>query len=105
MSNNQYSNLAMAISELQKRGFTHNFSVNDNGQLEEHKGKFYSFSEVELIEFHRFDGMTNPSDDSILYAIKTRSGLKGTVVDSYGANGSEVTSRFMNRVAGKQFDI
>lgn len=105
MRNNQYSNLAKAISELQKIGFTHNFSVNENGKLEEHKGKYYSSSEVELIEFHRFDGMTNPEDDSILYVVKTSSGLKGMVVDSYGSDGSEITSKFMNKVAQKQFDL
>lgn len=48
--------------------------------------------------------MTNPADDSILYAVETSSGLKGTVVDSYGHDGSEVTSKFMNKVVQKQFD-
>jgi hypothetical protein len=105
MSNNQYSNLATAVNELLKKGFTRNFFINKNGQLEEHKGKCYSSSEVELVEFHRFDGMTNPSDDSILYAVNTSSGEKGIVVDSYGSNGSELTSKFMNKVAQKQFDI
>lgn len=104
MSNNQYSTLVAAITELQKRGFTHNFRVNENCQLEEQKGKCYLPTQVELVEFHRFDGMTNPSDDSILYAVKTSSGLKGMVVDSYGYNGSEITSRFMNEVAQRQFD-
>lgn len=104
MSNNQYSTLASGINDLRKRGFTHNFFVNKNGQLEEHTGKFYSTSEVELLEFHRFDGMTNPADDSILYAIQTRSGEKGTVVDSYGSDGSEITSKFMNNVAQRQFN-
>lgn len=99
MNNNRYDTLASAINQLQKRGFTHNFWVNENGQLEEQKGIYYSPSDVELLEIHRFDGMTNPADDSILYAVKTHSGLKGTVVDSYGHDGSEITSEFMNKVA------
>ena len=104
MSNNQYSTLVQGINELRKKGFTHNFFVNEEGQLEEHSGKYYTASQVELVEFHRFDGMTNPSDDSILYAIKTNSGERGTVVDSYGSDGSEITSKFMNKVAQKQYD-
>jgi hypothetical protein len=104
MNNNKYDTLATAINQLQKRGFTHNFRVNENGQLEEQKGKYYSPTDVELLEIYRFDGMTNPADDSILYAVKTNSGLKGTVVDSYGHDGSEVTSKFMNKVVQKQFD-
>lgn len=66
MSNNQFSTMLSAITELQKRGFTHNFHVNENCQLEEQKGRYYLPKQVELVEFHRFDGMTNPSDDSIL---------------------------------------
>ncbi len=104
MSNNQYSTLSEAINDLQKRGFTQNFSINTSGQLKSSKGELFSFSEVELVEFHRFDGMTNPNDDSILYAVKTNSGLHGTVVDSYGHDGSEITSNFMNKVAQKQFN-
>ncbi len=100
----QASTLSAAYNELRKRGFTHNFSVNKNGQPEGQKGIYFSPTEVDLVEFHRFDGMTNPSDDSILYAVKTASGFKGTVVDSYGYDGSEVTSGFMNKVAQKQFD-
>lgn len=103
MSNNQFSTLVTAITELQKRGFTHNFCITENGLLKGEKNNFYSPTQVELVEFHRFDGMTNPSDDSILYAVKTSSGLKGMVVDSYGHDGSEITSRFMNTVAQKQF--
>lgn len=104
MRNNQFSTLSIAINELLKRGFTHNFRVNENGMLEEKKGEYYTPNQVELIEFHRFDGMTNPADDSILYAVKTSSGLKGTVIDSYGHDGSEITSKFMNSVSQKQFD-
>ena len=104
MSNNQFSTMVSAITELQKRGYTHNFHVNENCQLEEQKGRYYPPTQVELVEFHRFDGMTNPSDDSILYVVKTSSGLKGIVVDSYGYNGSDITSKFMNEVAQKQFD-
>ncbi len=102
--NNQYSTLVEALKNLASRGYTHNCRVNRYGQLEESKTEHYLPSEVELHEFHRFEGETNPSDTSILYAIKTNSGEKGTVVDSYGVDGSEVTSKFMNKIAQKQFD-
>lgn len=51
MKNNQYDTLATAINQLQKRGFTHNFRINENGQMEEQKGKFYSPNEVGLVSF------------------------------------------------------
>ncbi|WP_430973585.1 hypothetical protein [Sunxiuqinia rutila] len=102
--NNQYATMVEALKELDKRGYTHNFRVNEYGQLEENRTRHYPPSEVELHEFHRFEGATNPSDMSIVYAVQTKSGTKGTVVDSYGAGGSAVTSKFMNSIDQKQFE-
>ncbi|QGY47689.1 phosphoribosylpyrophosphate synthetase [Maribellus comscasis] len=102
--NNQYETLVEALEQLKERGYTHNFQVNEHGQLIEDKEGFFFPSEVELHEFHRFEGDTNPADMSILYAVQTSTGLKGTVVDAYGAEGSEVISKFMNQANQKQFD-
>jgi hypothetical protein len=99
MNNNNYNNLAEATEKLKDKGFSANFRVNDNKLLEDGEKHTFKPSEVELVEFHRFEGMTNPADSSILYAVKTSSGLKGIVVDSYGADGSEITSEFMNQTS------
>lgn len=96
--NNQYSTLAEAIEELKKSGYSANFRVNENGMLEAANGQKFHASEVKMAEFHRFEGMTDPGDSSILYALETSSGLKGTLVDSYGADASEITSVFMKKV-------
>jgi len=104
MSVNQYGNLSEASESLRKQGYTVNFRVNENEKLVDDKGHEFEASQVKLEAFHRFEGMTNPADSSILYAVKTKTGLKGTVVDSYGADGSEVTSNFMNKVDQEQFD-
>jgi hypothetical protein len=96
--NNQYSTLTEAIEELKKRGYSANFRVNENGLLEAAKGQTFGASDVKLTEFHRFEGMTDPADSTILYALETGSGLKGTLADSYGAEASELISGFMKNV-------
>ncbi|MCG6188360.1 hypothetical protein [Maribellus maritimus] len=103
--NNSYDTLVEAIEILKEQGYTHNFRINENGLLVEGKEEGYIAGEVELHEFHRFEGNTNPADMSIVYAVQTSSGKRGLVVDSYGVNGSEITSKFMNKVAQKQFDV
>lgn len=102
--NNQYTTLIVALEDLSKKGYTGNFSVTDECLLNDGEGNLHSPHEVKLKEFHRFEGDTNPSDSSILYVLKIKKGLKGTVVDSYGAQGSGTTSEFMNNVKQKQFD-
>ncbi len=103
MKNNQYDTLSEASEALRKMGFTENFRVTDDCILADYSGNEYDCSEVILQGFHRFEGVTNPADNTILYAVETKSGVKGTVVDSYGADGSAITSEFMNKVEQNQY--
>lgn len=96
--------MVKAIEELSVEGYTGNFSITEEGLLNDGNGNLFLPAEVELNEFHRFEGATDPSDSSILYVLKTKTGLKGTVVDSYGADGSIVVSEFIKSVKQKQFD-
>lgn len=104
--NNNYETMVEAIEDLKTRGYSRNFNVDSDGVLKEGDSSItFLPSSVELHELHRFEGATNPSDMSILYAVKTDTGEKGTVVDAFGVDGSEIVSKFMNRVAQKQFEI
>lgn len=103
--NNSYDTLVEAMEALKKQGYTHNFRISDKGLLVENNEIGFIADDVELHEFHRFEGNTNPADMSIVFAVQTNSGEKGIVVDSYGVYGSEATSKFMNKVAQKQFDM
>jgi len=101
-SRNRYDTLSDATEHLLKKGYTYNFQVSETGKLTDNKALEFDPEEVILMEIHRFEGMTNPADSSILYAVQTRSGENGIVIDSYGADGSEVTSDFMNNVEQQQ---
>jgi len=101
--NNQYDTLVEALNSLYQRGYIHNFRIDENGDMIEHSNIHYASSEVQLNEYHRFEGMTNPSDMSIVYAVETINGEKGTVVDSYGVSGTDYVSNFMNKVQQSQF--
>lgn len=102
--NNQYSTLSEAVEHLKKRGYFRNFSVNKQGELIESGEENFKPSNVKLVEFHRFEGTSDPGDMSIVYALETTSGEKGTVVDSFGADGSETVSDFMNKVEQGQYE-
>ena len=42
-------------------------------------------------EYHRFEGASNPSDNSIVYAIHSNDGVKGVLVDAYGMYSESLT--------------
>jgi hypothetical protein len=102
--NNQYNTLSEAIEHLKKRGFSHNLNISDEGKLVGSGEQSYDPSQVKLVEFHRFEGTSDPADMSILYVLETDSGTKGTVVDSFGADGTELISQFMNKVEQGQYE-
>mgnify|MGYP003651233956 FL=1 len=39
---------------------------------------------LEVIKYYRFEGMSDPDDNTILYVIETTTGEKGLLVDAYG---------------------
>jgi len=38
-----------------------------------------------IVDYHRFEGTSDPDDTSVIYALETNDGTLGTLVDAYGA--------------------
>ena len=52
-----------------------------------------------IAEYHRFEGVSDPGDMSIVYAIETRSGIRGTLVDAFGVYADPRVGAFVKEVA------
>jgi hypothetical protein len=48
-------------------------------------GKFYTPDQLKIIKTYRFEGDSDPSDNSIIYLIEADNGLIGYSMDAYGA--------------------
>jgi len=79
-----YSSLSVAIQDLQKEGYTADFNLCNAGVEHKHKKRIHSATELDVVKFYRFEGDSNPDDNTILYVIETSSGEKGLLVDAYG---------------------
>ena len=60
--------------------------------------KHFKPGQVEIKHFYRFEGESDPADSSIVYAIETKTGEKGTLVDSYGLESDPHVARFIKEV-------
>ena len=49
-------------------------------------------------KFFRFEGASNPDDSAIVYAISSKDGLKGTVVDAYGVYADSLTTEMIEKL-------
>lgn len=74
------------IEELKSQGFTADYDIRDGALVNLKTRASYPKDKVLLREAYRFEGMSNPADMSILYALETAGGEKGTMLVNYGPN-------------------
>lgn len=90
--------LSEVITNLTQKGYDIQFKVTEEGMVSLSTEKVYKPEHVKICHFYRFEGESNPADNSILYAIETREGEKGTLVDGYGASSDELIDQFIKQV-------
>lgn len=90
--------LAGAIDDLARRGFTESLAVVGNELRVTKTQKIFRPDEVVIREYRRFEGVSDPDDMSIVYAIETEGGIRGTLVDAYGVYADPAVSAFLSKV-------
>ena len=90
--------LSACLNKLMLDGYTEDFKAGERGLLSLQHEKIYEPSQVQVNDFYRFEGASDPADNSILYAIETDDGVKGTLVDAYGPYADSKVIAFMEEV-------
>lgn len=95
-----YENLVEAINDLRKQGYTEDFNLRQNC-LECRNGEFKLFSaEFHIDNYWRFDGQTDPEDESIIYAISSdKHNIKSVLVNGYGINSEALTNEMLEKLS------
>jgi len=94
-----YVTLSGTMNELRKEGYVEDFNLRQNC-LECRNGQFKVFAEdFKIDKYFRFEGQSNPSDQSILYAISSdKHKLKGVLVNAYGIYSEAVTDEMLKKL-------
>lgn len=79
-----YDTMIEAINGLAQRGYTHDFNLKAESILLKENNGHKEINDFNIIEHHRFEGVSDPGDLSEIYAIQTSTGLKGILTDGYG---------------------
>ena len=99
MNLSRYRTLSQVVNQLKDRGYSTDFKL-EEGMLKSLKtGRTYLPENLRIMEQHRFEGESNPADMSVVFAIKTHDGIKGTVISSYGTYADIPLIKFMDQVA------
>jgi hypothetical protein len=91
-----YDTVSQAISGLKERGYTLDFNLEINCiECEGHK---FNAKDFEIKEFHRFEGTSDPADESIVYAIESRNGMKGVLVNAFGVYSEPLSDEMVRKL-------
>jgi len=93
-----YETLSQAITALKREGYDQDFNLHPewiecpalNAKLKP--------DEFHVDAVHRFEGMTSPDDSSVLYAIASKAGVKGLLVDAYGAYAESISQAMIEKL-------
>jgi hypothetical protein len=84
MNGNAYATLAGALEELARRGFTERFQAVDGGVRALGRAETMKSKDLVIREYYRFEGISDPDDMAILYAMESVNGVRGTLADAFG---------------------
>jgi hypothetical protein len=91
-----YDTVSQAISGLKERGYTLDFNLKSN--CIECYGEKLDSKDFEITEFHRFEGSSDPGDESIVYAIESRNGMKGVLVNAFGVYSESLSDEMIRKL-------
>ncbi len=91
-----YETLSQATNDLNQRGYTMDFNLEDNCLI--CSGTEYHVEDFEIVEFYRFEGDSDPDDLAAVYALEGKSGEKGILVTGYGISAEGREAAILKRL-------
>jgi hypothetical protein len=75
--------LSGVLEKLRLKKIDTEFKMTDEG-FTAGKSKFYNPEDLKIIRTYRFEGESDPDDNSVIYIIEAKDGLIGYSIDAYG---------------------
>lgn len=83
-----YATVIEALKILKEKGYDYDYNINESEIVN-------NPDEFEIEHLYRYEGETNPDDESMVYGIKSKSGKKGVYVSGFSANSINEAARIL----------
>ena len=83
-----YATVIEALKILKEKGYAYDYNINDKEIIDNPE-------DFTIEEIYRYEGETNPDDESMVYGIKSKSGKKGVYVSGFAANSISDAARIL----------
>lgn len=95
------STLSRVMETLAGYGYDKEFRITEDGCEQVSTGEVFGAHDLLIVRVFRFEGVSDPADMSVLYAVKTSTGETGYLLDAFGTYSdydTDVFSRFISQV-------
>lgn len=93
-----YDTVTEAVSGLKSRGYTIDFNLEKDCITCHKSGLSLKPSDFEITEVYRFEGSSDPADEAVVYAIESKKGEKGILVNGFGVSADETDSELIGKL-------
>ena len=94
----QYDTVSEAVNGLKQRGYTIDFNLMVEGIICHDTPVALMPSEFEITEVHRFEGNSDPADEAVVFAIESKYGHKGVLVNGYGPSAEKMGDEMVEKL-------
>lgn len=94
-----YDTVTAAVKGLKQRGYTIDFNLEADCISCPDSLPALKPSEFEISEVYRFEGDSDPADEAIVYAIESKDGRKGVLVNGFGISADELGEEMVEKLA------
>jgi hypothetical protein len=94
-----YDTLLDALNDLKQRGYTIDFNLAFDHVKCNETGVCLLPSQFEITEYYRFEGISDPEDSSVIFAIESKDGtMKGILVSAYGVYSDALSAEMLQKL-------
>ncbi len=93
-----FETLAEALNDLKARGYSNDFNLQPEAIACSSLNLKLRPEDFHVDEIYRFEGFTDPDDSTILFAVTSIVGVKGIIVDAYGAYADSLSHGMLQRL-------
>jgi hypothetical protein len=81
----EMNTLSQIMEKLRLKGKDNEIKMSDHGKMQSaNLNKIYKPEDLTIVKTYRFEGMSDPGDNSVLYLILDKDGDIGYIQDAYG---------------------
>ena len=95
-----YDTVTEAVTDLKARGYTIDFNIAFDKLICSRDAICLNVNEFEIVEVHRFEGETNPSDEDVVYAVESKDGkIKGIATSAFGIYADSISNEMIQKLS------